>query len=251
CTADGQFLIVISRNLTRPALNLSSLYVKDGQEAECKPKLSTARLVTFHFPITSCGSSKREEDVSLIYETDVLGKKMIQTGKLGSITRDSTFSLHVQCKYTGSQETGLQTNVTVYTVSPPPPASEDRILELELRIAKGGDYRSWYVDSDYPIQRILQEPVFVEVRVLDRTDPMIVLRLHDCWATPVRAPDHEVQWSLLVDGCPYEGDVYQTLLHPVVVFSDKVPNTSQAVEVKTFVFLDGKFEQPLTRKVSH
>ncbi|XP_038632696.1 zona pellucida sperm-binding protein 4-like [Scyliorhinus canicula] len=59
CTADGQFLIVISRNLTRPALNLSSLYVKDGQEAECKPKLTTAQFVTFHFPITSCGSSKR------------------------------------------------------------------------------------------------------------------------------------------------------------------------------------------------
>ncbi|GCB79956.1 hypothetical protein scyTo_0017048 [Scyliorhinus torazame] len=142
----------------------------------------------------------REEDGSLVYETDVFGTRMIQTGKLGSLTRDSTFSLHVQCKYTGSQETGLQINVTVYTVSPPPPASEDGILELELRIAKGGDYRSWYVDSDYPIQRILQEPMFMEIRVLDRTDPMIVLRLHDCWATPVPAPDHEVQWSLLVDG---------------------------------------------------
>ncbi|XP_038633602.1 zona pellucida sperm-binding protein 4-like [Scyliorhinus canicula] len=175
---------------------------------------------------------------------------MIQTGKLGSITRDSTFGLHVQCKYTGSQETGLQINVTVYTVSPPPPASEDGILELELRIAEGGDYSSWYVDSDYPIQRILQEPVFVEVRVLDRTDPMIVLRLHDCWATPVPAPDHEVQWSLLVDGCPYEGDDYQTLLHPVGVFTGlKFPTHHKRFEVKTFVFLDGKLEQPLARKV--
>ncbi|GCB81528.1 hypothetical protein scyTo_0022193, partial [Scyliorhinus torazame] len=175
---------------------------------------------------------KREEDGSLVYETDVLGKRMIQTGKLGSITRDSTFSLHVQCKYTGSQETGLQINVTVYTVSPPPPASEDGILELELRIAKDGDYRSWYVDSDYPIQRILQEPVFVEVRVLDRTDPMIVLRLHDCWATPVPAPDHE------------------TLLHPVGVFSGlKFPTHHKRFEVKTFVFLDGELNQPLSGQV--
>ncbi|XP_038632695.1 zona pellucida sperm-binding protein 4-like [Scyliorhinus canicula] len=250
CTADGQFLIVISKNLTRPALNLSSLYVKDGQEAECTPKLTTAQFVTFHFPITSCGSSKREEDGSLIYETDVFGKRMIQTGKLGSITRDSTFSLHVQCKYTGSQETGLLINVTVYTVSPPPPASEDGILELELRIAKGGDYSSWYVDSDYPIRRILQEPVFVEVRVLDRTDPMIVLRLHDCWATPIPAPDHEVQWSLLVDGCSYEGDDYQTLLHPVGVFSGlKFPTHHKWFEVKTFVFLDGELKQPLSGQV--
>jgi len=49
----------------------------------------------------------------------------------------SVYSLHVQCKYTGRQETGLQINVTVYTVSPPPPASVDGILKLELRIAKG------------------------------------------------------------------------------------------------------------------
>ncbi|XP_067824145.1 zona pellucida sperm-binding protein 4-like [Heptranchias perlo] len=250
CTADGQFILVISKNLTRPALNLSSVYVKDGQEAECRPKLTTAQLVIFCFPITSCGSTKREENGSLVYETDVLGKRQILTGKRGSITRDSTFSLHVQCKYKGRQETGLQINVTVYTVSPPPPASEEGILQLELRIAKGGDYRSWYVDSEYPIQSILQDPVFVEVRVQDRTDPMIVLRLHDCWATPVPAPNHEVQWSLLVDGCPYEGDDYQTLLHPVAVFSGLTfPTHHKRFEVKTFVFLDGDSAQPLTGQV--
>ncbi|MCY5962009.1 zona pellucida domain-containing protein, partial [Salmonella enterica subsp. enterica serovar 1,4,[5],12:i:-] len=144
----------------------------------------------------------------------------------------------------------MQINVTVYTVSPPPPASEDGILKLELRIAKGGDYRSWYVDSDYPIQHVLQDPVFVEVRVLDRTDPMIVLRLRDCWATPVPAPNHEVQWSLLMDGCPYEGDDYQTLLHPVDVFSGiTFPTHHKRFEVKTFVFLDEESEQPLSEQV--
>ncbi|XP_078412373.1 zona pellucida sperm-binding protein 4-like [Cetorhinus maximus] len=111
-----------------------------------------------------------------------------------------------------------------------------------------GDYRSWYVDSDYPIQHVLQDPVFVEVRVLDRTDPMIVLRLRDCWATPVPAPNHEVQWSLLVDGCPYEGDDYQTLLHPVDVFSG-LPTHHKRFKVKTFVFLDGESEQPLSEQV--
>ncbi|XP_078412372.1 uncharacterized protein LOC144689101 [Cetorhinus maximus] len=247
CTADGQFIIVIFKNLTRPALNLSSLYVKDGQEAECRPKLTTGQLVAFRFPITS---SKWEGNGTLVYETAVLRKRMIQTGKPASITRDSTFRLNVQCKYKGRQETGLQINVTVYTVSPLPPASEDGILKLELRIAKGGDYRSWYVDSDYPIQHVLQDPVFVEVRAQVRRDPMIVLRLRDCWATPVPAPSHVVQWSLLVDGCPYEGDDYQTLLHPVDVFSGLMfPTHHKRFEVKTFVFLDGESEQPLSEQV--
>ncbi|XP_043540350.1 zona pellucida sperm-binding protein 4-like, partial [Chiloscyllium plagiosum] len=172
---------------------------------------------------------------------------MIQTGPLGSITRDSTFSLHIQCKYKGEHEAGLQINVSVYTLPPPLAASEDGILRLELRIATDGSYSWWYKDSDYPIQRILQESVFVEVRVKDRTDPMIVLRLRDCWATPVPAPDHEVQWSLLVDGCPYEGDDYLTLLHPVGVSSGlQFPTHHKRFEVKTFVFLDGVSEQPLS-----
>ncbi|XP_043542735.1 zona pellucida sperm-binding protein 4-like [Chiloscyllium plagiosum] len=193
CTADGQFIVAITRNLTRPALNLSSLYVKDGHEAECRPKLITAELVAFRFPITSCGSTQRP---------------------------------------------------------PPLAASEDGILRLELRIATDGSYSWWYRDSDYPIQRILQESVFVEVRVKDRTDPMIVLRLRDCWATPVPAPDHEVQWSLLVDGCPYEGDDYLTLLHPVGVSSGlQFPTHHKRFEVKTFVFLDGVSEQPLSGQV--
>ncbi|XP_043541050.1 zona pellucida sperm-binding protein 4-like, partial [Chiloscyllium plagiosum] len=138
----------------------------------------------------------------------------------------------------------------VYTLPPPLAASEDGILRLELRIATDGSYSWWYRDSGYPIQRILQESVFVEVRVKDRTDPMIVLRLRDCWATPVPAPDHEVQWSLLVDGCPYEGDDYLTLLHPVGVSSGlQFPTHHKRFEVKTFVFLDGVSEQPLSGQV--
>ncbi|XP_048469845.1 zona pellucida sperm-binding protein 4-like [Rhincodon typus] len=87
CTADGQFILAITRNLTRPALNLSSpLYVKDGREAECRPKLITEELVAFRFPITSCGSTQREEIGSFVYETDILGKRMIQAGPQGSIT---------------------------------------------------------------------------------------------------------------------------------------------------------------------
>ncbi|XP_060702322.1 zona pellucida sperm-binding protein 4-like [Hemiscyllium ocellatum] len=250
CTADSQFIVAITRNLTRPALNLSSLYVKDGHEAECRPELITAELVAFRFPITSCGSTQREENGSFVYEMDVLGKRMIQRGPLGSITRDSTFSLHVQCKYKGEHEAGLQINVSVYTLPPPLAASEDGILRLELRIATDGSYSWWYKDSDYPIQRILQESVFIEVHVKDRTDPMIVLRLRDCWATPVPAPDHEVQWSLLVDGCPYEGDDYLTLLHPVGVSSGlQFPTHHKRFEVKTFVFLDGVSEQPLSGQV--
>ncbi|XP_048449656.1 zona pellucida sperm-binding protein 4-like [Rhincodon typus] len=195
---------------------------------------SSEELVAFCFPISSWGSTQWREVL------------LTETPPPLSLLTACTF----QCKYKGEHEAGLQINVSVYTLPPPLAASEDGILRLELQIAKDGNYRLWYKDSDYPIERILQESVFVEVRVKDRTDPVIVLRLHDCWATPVPAPDHEVQWSLLVDGCPYEGDDYLTVLHPVDASSGlQFPTHHKRFEVKTFVFLDGVSEQPISGQV--
>ncbi|XP_043541058.1 zona pellucida sperm-binding protein 4-like [Chiloscyllium plagiosum] len=171
CTADGQFIVAITRNLTRPTLNLSSLSVKDGHEAECRPKLITADLVAFRFPITSCGSTQREENGSFVYEMDVLGKRMIQTGPLGSITRDSTFSCNLDADHHPSN--GIAVDQSLLSVTTP-----------------------------------------------------------SCFR------------------CPYEGDDYLTLLHPVGVSSGlQFPTHHKRFEVKTFVFLDGVSEQPLSGQV--
>ncbi|XP_041040689.1 zona pellucida sperm-binding protein 4-like [Carcharodon carcharias] len=60
-------------------------------------------------------------------------------------------------------------------------------------------YRSWYVATDYPIVSVLRESVFVEVRVLKRNDPTLVLVLNDCWATPSPEPYSGLRWDLLVN----------------------------------------------------
>lgn len=48
--------------------------------------------------------------------------------------------------------------------------------------------------------RLLREPVSVEVRLLDRTDPGLVLLLHRCWATPSASPFQQPQWPILSEG---------------------------------------------------
>lgn len=42
--------------------------------------------------------------------------------------------------------------------------------------------------------------MYVDVRVLERSDPNIVLNLEHCWATSNPEPQSLPQWDLLVDG---------------------------------------------------
>lgn len=61
-------------------------------------------------------------------------------------------------------------------------------------------YSSFYVDDDYPISKVLRDPVYVDVEMLERTDPNIVLTLGRCWATADPNPYSLPQWELLTDG---------------------------------------------------
>lgn len=61
-------------------------------------------------------------------------------------------------------------------------------------------YSSYHPDTDYPLVKVLRDPIYVEVRLLQKTDPNLVLVLHQCWAAPSTSPAAEPQWPILVDG---------------------------------------------------
>ncbi|KTF76743.1 hypothetical protein cypCar_00050438, partial [Cyprinus carpio] len=163
-------------------------------------------------------------------------------GPFGSITRDSHF------EYSGTSVEALV--VEVNTVPPPPPVAAPGPLRVELRLANGqcvtkgcaeGDeaYTSYYSDADYPITKVLREPVYVEVHIMERNDPNIVLMLGHCWATSTPSPLSLPQWDLLVDGCPYQDDHYLTTLVPVTGSSGlQFPNHYKRFIVKMFTFVD-------------
>lgn len=61
-------------------------------------------------------------------------------------------------------------------------------------------FNSYYMDMDYPITKVLRDPVYVDVVLLERTDPNLVLTLGRCWATAGLFPHSYPQWDLLIDG---------------------------------------------------
>lgn len=61
-------------------------------------------------------------------------------------------------------------------------------------------YTSFYTEAEYPVQKVLREPLYVQVEILERTDPFVVLTLDHCWTTTSPNPHTFPQWDILING---------------------------------------------------
>ncbi|KAG8541180.1 hypothetical protein GDO81_029538 [Engystomops pustulosus] len=238
CTADNNMVVAISKHLTIPDLVLSSAHMIGVDSDSCKDLRisSTESFIAFRFPL-SCGGTKQAADLSVVYENTLEATQKVLTWQAVSITRDSTMRVTVHCSYARTGVAPLQ--VEVLTHAPPLPVSTSGPLTFEMRIAPDEQYDSYYTDQDYPILRVLRDPVHVEVRALQRTDPTLVLVLHDCWATNSPVPTDNPQWPVLNNGCPYEGDTYRTQQVPVDRSqSVPFPTHYKRFIVSAFTFVD-------------
>uniref|UniRef100_A0A8C4UDW1 Zona pellucida glycoprotein 1 n=1 Tax=Falco tinnunculus TaxID=100819 RepID=A0A8C4UDW1_FALTI len=237
CLLDGHFVLVVPRGLATQPYNLDSVRLASTQ-AGCEPIRVTDTFVMFHFPVTQCGTTVQVIEDRLIYENQLISTIDVQGSPRGSITRDSTYILQARCIYNASDLLPLRMEVAVPPTSTP--LAMLGPLGLQLRIATDESYSSYHPDGDYPLVRVLRDPIYVEVRLLQKTDPNLVLVLHHCWASPSTDATAEPQWPILVDGCPFTGDNYRTQLVPVGPASPQLPFPShyQRFVISTFTFVE-------------
>ncbi|KAI9538183.1 hypothetical protein NQZ68_017916 [Dissostichus eleginoides] len=248
CTKDGQFIVVVAKDATLPNLDLETVFFLGGEET-CNPVGTTSAFAIYQFPTTACGTVMMEEPGVIIYENRMSSSYEVAIGPNGAITRDSQYELLVQCRYIGTSIEALV--IEVGLVPPPPPVAAPGPLRVELVLANGEcsvkgcveeevAYNSFYVDSDYPVTKVLRDPVYAEVHILERTDPNIILTLGRCWATSAPNPQSLPQWDLLIDGCPYRDDRYLTALVPVDASSGLMyPTHYRRFVFKMFTFVSG------------
>ncbi|XP_003505312.1 zona pellucida sperm-binding protein 4 [Cricetulus griseus] len=242
CTREGRFSIAVSRNVTSPPLNLDSLHLIIRSDSGCDPIMATPTFALFQFPFTSCGTTRRVIGDQVVYENELLATQEVRTWGSGSITRDSIFRLQVSCSYSVFSNTS-PINMQVLTLPPPLPKTQTGPLSLELQIAKDKTYGSYHGAEDYPLVKFLQDPIYVEVSILHRTDPSLELLLEQCWATPGPNPFNQPQWPILVKGCPYAGDNYQTRRIDVQKASSPFPSHHQRFSISTFSFTNAVREE--------
>uniref|UniRef100_A0A8C3MCI8 Zona pellucida sperm-binding protein 4 n=1 Tax=Geospiza parvula TaxID=87175 RepID=A0A8C3MCI8_GEOPR len=241
CTPDGQFSVALSRDVTLPTVALDSVQLTSGHSTGCVPVLANNAFVVYQFPLSACGTTFQMNADQAIYENELVVSRNVKTGSLGSVTRDSTFRLHVQCTYSISGSS-LPLSVQVFTLPPLPAVSQPGPLSLEL-----WKLYFYYMDSDYPVVKTLRDPVYAEVKILQGTDPDLILVLHHCWATPSTNPQQQQQWPILVHGCPYAGDNCQTQLMPPSFISGLLlPSHYQRFPLYTFTFVDSTSHEKLS-----
>uniref|UniRef100_A0A4W5KFF9 Zona pellucida sperm-binding protein 4 n=1 Tax=Hucho hucho TaxID=62062 RepID=A0A4W5KFF9_9TELE len=211
CTKDGQFVVVVARDATLPNLELDSISLLGGNGAHCNSIGTTSVFAIYQFKVTECGTVMTEETDTIIYENRMSSSYQVGVGPFGSITRDSQYD-----------------------------------ADIRADVA----YTSYYTEADYPVTKVLRDPVYTEVRILARTDPNIVLTLGRCWATTKPNPLSLPQWDLLIDGCPYQDDRYLTT--PIAVGPSSglsFPTHYRRFVLKMFTFVDPMSMSPMRETV--
>ncbi|XP_066178320.1 zona pellucida sperm-binding protein 1 [Sylvia atricapilla] len=237
CLLEGHFVLVVPRGMVSQPYNLDSVRLASSQ-AGCEPLHTSEAFVMFRFPVTHCGTTVQVMEDRLIYENQLISTIDVQGSPRGSITRDSVYILHARCIYNSSDLLPLGMEVAV-----PPTAAPLAMpgpLGLQLRIATDESYSSYHPVGDFPLVRVLRDPIYVEVRLLQKTDPNLVLVLHHCWASPGPHATSQPQWPILVEGCPFQGDNYRTRLIPMGPASPELPFPShyQRFVISTFAFVE-------------
>ncbi|XP_053503426.1 zona pellucida sperm-binding protein 4-like [Ictalurus furcatus] len=255
CTLDGQFVLVVARDATVPRISLESISMLGGNLGPCSPVDSNTAFAIYQFPVTACGTTMMVQGGYVVYENRMLSSYEVGVGPRGAITRDTHYELYFQCKYSGVSLATLAIDPSAN--ADPPSIVASGPLQVELRLGNGHcvakgcaedevAYTSYYSAADYPVTKVLREPVYVEVHIVRRTDPNIVLVLGGCWATASTNPYSLPQWDLLVNGCPYKDDRYLTKLIPVNGMSGLAyPTHYRRFVLKMFTFVDPDSMAPM------
>ncbi|XP_058852656.1 zona pellucida sperm-binding protein 4-like [Acipenser ruthenus] len=195
CTADEQFVFAVYRKSFNPEVNPASLALAGDQS--CLPVLCTPDYAIFKFPVTGCGTRTFVVGETRVYLAEVQSLIQRRQWTYGLVTSDSPFSLLVECRY--SKGNVASTGFLVKTPTDLRPAPHLGVFQVQLQIAKDGTFSQFYPSSSLPVSLLLGSRVYLELRLINPTDPSLVLLVHYCIAYPRSS---SAVWVLLYQGCP-------------------------------------------------
>ncbi|XP_048840791.1 uncharacterized protein LOC125714330 [Brienomyrus brachyistius] len=210
CFPNGTMTVLAIKVESVPQLNPMHLTLRDPS---CKPVFYNDRVAYFSFGVNTCGTTRKFTKNLMIYE-NVVTLPMMQSLSNASIktSLQPLYRLQASCHYVINTTQMIAFN-TRAQLNVPLGATGVGKLSVRMRLSQDASYTVFYQDTDYPVVKYLQQPLYFEVELMQSTDPLVELFLENCWATM----DNRTypKWDLIVDSCENPGDSYPTLFHPV------------------------------------
>ncbi|XP_072312652.1 uncharacterized protein [Eucyclogobius newberryi] len=239
CFPNGTMTALALKLESVPMLEPERLRLRDRS---CSPVQVTQKSALFSFTVDSCGTSRTFLDKYVVYENEIsldydagttFPRWPGRTPRTSPI--DPEYRQSVSCYYRlDKRVSGAFGHAPSNT-----PAAEIGTgqLKINMRLAKDSSYKSFYQPEDFPVPKVLQEPVYVEVSLDLSSDPRLELVLDNCWASS--GPDRSSlpRWDIIVDTCENPEDRYLTQLLPVQKdASVPIPAHVKRFSIKMFTF---------------
>ncbi|XP_066566410.1 uncharacterized protein LOC136753922 isoform X2 [Amia ocellicauda] len=241
CTEEGLLKASGLRLAASPSAALEQLTVRDPK---CGPSEVSRGLVSFSFPVNTCGTTEKVQGRFVEFENKISNQKTLDW----TAPEYLRFHATLLCRYR-REELLTMGLVGLMTPRPPLPARGNGNLTLRMDIMRDSTFSSAFTADEFPVARRLREPVFVQVMV-DSEDPGLELFLRDCWGTLGPQPTHPITWPIIQDSCELQEDEYRTVFHRVRAGSTLAfPQHHKRFEVKTFAFVKPETTKLLNHQI--
>uniref|UniRef100_A0A8C2HQJ4 Zona pellucida protein AX 2 n=1 Tax=Cyprinus carpio TaxID=7962 RepID=A0A8C2HQJ4_CYPCA len=229
CFSNGTITVVLPKLESVPHLLPGELSLRDPS---CKPSYSQDYYAYFHFGVTTCGTTRKFVEDTMIYENEVTWKR--DKPLTETILPEQEYRFMVSCVYIANATQSMIFHAVSHFKEPHTDVGKGE-LTVSLRLSKDMVYRLFYHDGDYPVLKFLKQPLYFEVGMDHSKDSRAAVVLENCWATLSKDKESNPRWDLIVDGCASPKDPEHTIFHPVTA-DDRVdiPNHFKRFEVKTF-----------------
>ncbi|NXG68907.1 CUZD1 protein, partial [Baryphthengus martii] len=184
CSSDSMKIVLSKSYLASLGFSETHLQLNDPS---CRPTVTDS--VIFSFPLTSCGTTKKDEGQSITYTNIV---SLSATGNI--ITRQKSIEIIAKCK--------MENNSTLEVIY----MTKNSIIQNTAAVGRYNVSMSFY-DSDSFSKPVRQAPYYVDLNQtlfaqvsLHSTDPNLLVFVDTCIASP--QPEFEsLTYDLIKSGC--------------------------------------------------
>ncbi|KAL2101800.1 hypothetical protein ACEWY4_003561 [Coilia grayii] len=148
-----------------------------------------------------CGTSLRSNSTHFIYENEIHGDANYASGP---ISRERRINLPFSCVYPLRQTLSMNVDINPLEsiVTKRLPGGEE-IYQVRMIPYEDAGFSHAYSGR---VNVVVDQRLYVEVRVDGVDSRQIATVIDSCWATPVNQPNYHIRWDLVRNECPNPND---------------------------------------------